>query len=277
MRRLSQKNRKRLIISVSILLFLAILFCFVLFFPEFPEKASGFFKSVFSIKPNDGPEPSGSPSEVTKDVNKENGESGEINGQSLNNGASNDLPQKGFPYVSDGLVKIDAKEILLDCINLNDRLSDGTYADVRIRYPNGEEYTVVSGLRVIRLPDDSENIYFCLTETELLYMSSARSDCEKYKGTYLYPAAAHDKPEESSKIGNYRPNRDVITLINEEKLLETEKADEIFLARERLEERLLHAYSNSVVYDMTDFLAEINDKLPGGLQSDTTGGYWVYE
>lgn len=272
MLKISQRKKKRLVISLLILICLVVLVCLLIFFPTIPAKVSGLFKSVNVSKSNEKPEPTGTPS------TDDSSEKSELRSQQEDTVPKSATGITGFPYVSDGLVETDAKEIIFDCINLNDRLVDGVYADIRIRYPNGEEYTVIRQARVIRTStDDKENVYLCLTETESLYISSARADCEKYKGTYLYTAAGHVKPESAGCVGNYRPSKDVLTLINEEELMEKEKVDEVFLARERLEERLLHAYSGSVVYDMNDFMAEINDKLPGGLQQDASGGYWVYE
>ncbi len=278
-----RKNKKVIIWILSIFLIVAVLVCSILFFPNVSEKVSGFLKIGKSNSSDQKPGPSETPTKGPEDSRK-NDSSDNVSGTSGENRASEtDNTDKGFPYVSDGLVKKDAREVFYDCININDRLENGSYADIRIRFADGEDFCVLKNVRFIRETTGTEGsssvkecTYLCLTEIELLFLSSAQSDCEKYNGTYIYPATCHEKPDAASEPGNYRPSKEVLTLIDEEQLMEKNKIDEFFLARERFEDRLIHSSAEGII-DYSQYLADADGKLPGGLQGDTDNGYWVYE
>ena len=176
----------------------------------------------------------------------------------------------------------DKRELLFKGLEENIRLYDGCLADIRIRYANGEEYTVLKSVKLVLEKEESPaegtagqegtatekplyQIFSELNELEMLYLSSALTDCVLYTGTTLTPVILRGAPEEDS-VGNYRPVREVLTLINEEGFLDTTEADVLFLARERLEERLL----NSSVY----YREAIKDALTNGV-SEQGAGYWL--
>ncbi len=163
----------------------------------------------------------------------------------------------------------DKRLVLLKNIETHELMTDGMIADLRIRYANGEEYTILKNIRLTLLNSETDGIrvFATLTEIERLYFSSALTDIAIYSETLIFPAAVEGLAEEHC-IGNYRPVREVITLINEEGFMEAELTDEIYLARERLEERLL---SSSVYYREAVQSALEN----GGFYSNGEENYWI--
>ena len=160
------------------------------------------------------------------------------------------------------------REILFKNVETHERITDGCMADIMIRYANGEEYTVLKNVILYTGTTEEEEIHVFaeLTTVELLYLSSARTDLVIYADTELYPVVNRNRTG-TDGVGNYRPVKDIITLINEEGFIPHERTDELFLARERLEERLL----NSSVY----YRQAIQDALQNGLYGETGSGYWL--
>ncbi len=172
------------------------------------------------------------------------------------------------------------REIVFSGLQGHERLKSGDCIDIRIRYPNGEEYVIVKNLKVLLAECETEDlsqyesgsfrVFLSMTELSQLYLSSALYDIEKYEKTLIYPATICDRVKEAETTGNYRPCKDLLTEISEEGLLEQEEIDEIFLARERLENRLF-------IYSIGYMDKLENGVLEGGFLDDTNNGYWVYE
>ncbi|MGN0351610.1 MAG: hypothetical protein ACI4ES_08150 [Roseburia sp.] len=87
--------------------------------------------------------------------------------------------------------------------------------DIRIRFPNGEDYIVISHQKVKKLLTDETETYGLqleLTEEDLLRLSSARVDWELYSGCDIYITKyVMDFQEASQK--DYPVNPDVFTLM----------------------------------------------------------------
>jgi len=76
------------------------------------------------------------------------------------------------------------REYYIDCIMLPEGwYKDGVY-DIRIRFPDGEDYVVVAGKTVESAGETG--IRVMLTPDELYSLSSARTDSEVYVGTEIY-------------------------------------------------------------------------------------------
>ncbi len=94
-------------------------------------------------------------------------------------------------------------------------LSKNDIVDIRIRFPNGEDYIVISHQKVRKLLADETELYGIqleLGEEELLRLSSARVDRELYSGCDIYITKyALDFQESSQK--DYPVNPDVFTLM----------------------------------------------------------------
>lgn len=88
----------------------------------------------------------------------------------------------------------------------------GNFVDVRIRFQNGNDYVIVSKTKLTGISHDSGISLLTLTETELLYLSSALVDCVRCKAE-LY-ATIYSSPETQSPAEiTYVPGEDNLPLI----------------------------------------------------------------
>ncbi len=69
-------------------------------------------------------------------------------------------------------------------LDLHDEISEGSYIDIRITFPNGEDYIVAEHKKVMNRKDSSLCVY--VTEEEILLMSSAKVDLDTLAGTKVY-------------------------------------------------------------------------------------------
>ena len=102
---------------------------------------------------------------------------------------------------------------------LPDALRKNDLIDVRISFPNGEDFIVLEKQPVLSLLTETYNdtvsvrgISLCLSEEELLRLSSARVDSNLYEGTYLY-AVIYQADFEDAAETTYPVNPDVFTLM----------------------------------------------------------------
>ena len=87
--------------------------------------------------------------------------------------------------------------------------------DIRIRYPNGEDYIVLSGKK-IRLDNERfDKCYLQLDEREILMMSAAMYDTEVYRGTTLYTSRYLEPGIQTKSIVTYLPGAEMRELMIE--------------------------------------------------------------
>lgn len=108
-------------------------------------------------------------------------------------------------------------------MNINEGIAQGDYVDIRITYPDGEEYVVVRHKKVIsleRADDEQEtqelqnpdSICVNVSEEELLRIASAYVDTVFYPGTTVYAIAYLDRFQNPAEV-NYPVNASVYELL----------------------------------------------------------------
>jgi len=125
-------------------------------------------------------------------------------------------------------VEENLREVEIKKIDIPDYLQEGDRVDVRISYGNAEDYVVLAGKHLIRC-DEKTGIVVSMNEEEILLLSSALNDCEKYRETGLYLVKYPDKSWTGNSNGNYIPNKEVLLLLKNAGWLN---------CREELEQRL---------------------------------------
>lgn len=94
-------------------------------------------------------------------------------------------------------------------LDLHDEITEGSYIDIRITFPNGEDYIVAEHKRVEKRKESS--IYVYVNEEEILLMSSAKVDLDTYAGTKVYAILyARDYQNPASK--DYPANEHICEL-----------------------------------------------------------------
>lgn len=124
-----------------------------------------------------------------------------------------------------------------------ENIKEGDYTDIRLRYPDGEDYIVLSKIYINRIEWEKGYLYTNLSPDEIHLISSALVDCYLRTGSYLYttryPAASYQNPS----FVTYTPNEDVLKLIEKDPNV-IEKARDYLKESDRksLEERLRNYY-----------------------------------
>ncbi|MBE5925940.1 MAG: hypothetical protein E7270_03155 [Lachnospiraceae bacterium] len=111
--------------------------------------------------------------------------------------------------VTDDMVADDERYQHFDCVDMFEGIYAGDLIDIRINFPNGEDYIVVSRKEIKNI--DEKGIVLKVNEEEILKMSSAKIDMNKYQGTRIY-AVKYINKNQKSAISYYLLNEYVLTL-----------------------------------------------------------------
>lgn len=107
----------------------------------------------------------------------------------------------------------DVREIEYDCVEIRGSTGLNSVIDVRILYPDGTDYIVLAGKRIVGISDDLERIVLRMNEEEILRMDSAMVDIFSFPGTGLYAAEYPESTLQNTAKVNYTPSEAVIGLI----------------------------------------------------------------
>lgn len=130
------------------------------------------------------------------------------------------------------------RECVFEDISLSDCFPDYEMVDVRIRYPNGENYCVLKQKRLRRRQENPEECRFALTEAEQILLSAAQYDTEVYKGAELYVVAFVEERLQKEADSFYVPPAQVILQLKELGTEELGVSAGWYGLRESLEQRL---------------------------------------
>lgn len=97
-------------------------------------------------------------------------------------------------------------------LTLSNNLSTNDFVDIRIMYPNGENYVVLSKKCIQSIDLENNAAMFWLAEDEIMDMSSAIVDTYLHEGTILYTTKyIQDAQEELQR--SYQPSADCMVAI----------------------------------------------------------------
>ena len=99
-----------------------------------------------------------------------------------------------------------AKEYYIDYVTVGDAQETDKFLDIRIRFPNGEDYIVLTDKNITYMTESG--FYMYLDEKEVHMLSSARTDVEVYGGAMLYLSSYNKKQED---IAGYPVNLFVLS------------------------------------------------------------------
>lgn len=109
-------------------------------------------------------------------------------------------------------VKTGVSEVEVSYLNLNTNLAENDFVDIRIKFPNGEDYIVAAKKNVKYLNLAAANCFFWLNEEELLSLSGAAVDAT-VNGARLYVTKYVEPSTQAANIVTYQPSLDVIRLM----------------------------------------------------------------
>lgn len=141
--------------------------------------------------------------------------------------------------VFDEKIENTVREEELNMVLLPSNLSKNQYIDLRIGFPNGEDYIVLSKKKIQNLELAKNTIWLWVEEKEILSMSSAIVDAYLHKGSKLYTVTYVLPSLQDEAVATYPVNNDVLKLIKSNpNILEEAKKGLSEEIRKQLDERL---------------------------------------
>lgn len=144
-----------------------------------------------------------------------------------------------YNMVSHDTAEIGDREVEIGVAALMASQENYDTIDVRIMYPNGEDYTVLAKKQVLNL--DMENSLFTtyLGEDEILRLDSAIVDAYTMSGAYIYTVKYTNSTISEETIPNYLVRSETLTLLQSDpNILREAKETMNATARANLETRL---------------------------------------
>lgn len=162
--------------------------------------------------------------------------------------------------ISEKTVSSEIREVEYDVIHINSNIVSNDTVDVRITYPNGESYIVLSKKIIKGYDPEAVNCFFWLDEEEILRMSAAIVDAGLYTGTKLITTKYIEPSIQDESIVTYTPSLSVLELIeNDPNIVERCSQELNKEVRKSLENRL----SKSMDIDVKDISWNVrNDVFP---------------
>lgn len=154
---------------------------------------------------------------------------------------------------SSGTITDELREVACEVVKLNDNLMENDYVDIRLRFSNGEDYTVLSKKSVHSLStlekqsQGEESCYLWMTEEEILNFSAAMVDAYLYNGSSLYTVRyLEPQLQEASKV-TYLPRLGTLEMMKQyPEIVETAKLSLKEGLRKELENRLQYFLNHDI-------------------------------
>lgn len=105
------------------------------------------------------------------------------------------------------------REVEYDVIHISSNIEASDFVDVRIFYPNGESFVVLSKKQLKGYQPDMPICYLWVDEEELLRMSAAIVDAGLYEGSKLFMTKYIEPNIQEASVITYTPSISVLSLI----------------------------------------------------------------
>lgn len=136
-------------------------------------------------------------------------------------------------------VSDELREIEYQVISINPSIENNDTVDVRLCYPNGECYVVLSKKTVKGYGQDSLSCYFWNDEEEILRMQAAMVDASLYPGSTLFMTKYIEPNIQNASVVNYTPSISILSLIESDPNIIQKASQELSKQlRKALENRL---------------------------------------
>lgn len=133
----------------------------------------------------------------------------------------------------------DTREVEITVVDLMVDQKVNDYIDIRIMFPNGEEYAVLTKKEVKNLVLDSAIFYTYLNEEEILRLASATVDAYTMTGTKIYATRYIEPTLQNAAIPNYLVRAETLDLMTSDPNIVTLAQHTMNLsARMSMEQRL---------------------------------------
>jgi hypothetical protein len=159
-------------------------------------------------------------------------------GKKINTDLKAGIPVMKY-MLEDEQVSDDVRNIEFNTLLLQSNIMKNDFIDVRIRFPNGEDYIVLTKKQISDIYLPTNTIWLNLGQQELMTLSSATVDAYLREGTKLYVVKYVDPQVQKSAISTYPHNADVqMAMMADPNILEKASIALANQAREALEQRI---------------------------------------
>lgn len=183
-------------------------------------------------------------------------------------------------------ISSELRELQYDVININTNITANDTVDVRISYPNGESYIILSKKLLKGYSPETVTCFFWLNEEELLRMSAAIVDAGLYPGSRIYVSKYIEPRIQEASMVNYVPSLSILTLIENDPNIVTICSQDLNReVRKALENRLADSMTSDVkevdwdvnpnthiaVKESTEATTDINLSLDEKTETENSG------
>lgn len=129
----------------------------------------------------------------------------------------NTLITREFLSKRDSMVQDDVRKQEYNVVVMPADLATGDYVDIRILFPNGQDFIVVAK-KEIEIPqingvDSEDTMWMNLTEDEILHMSCAIIDAASIRGSRIYANKYTEAGMQAAAVPTYPANESTLSLL----------------------------------------------------------------
>lgn len=150
------------------------------------------------------------------------------------------------------------REVEYDVIYISSNIEASDFVDIRIFYPNGESFIVLSKKQLKGIQPDMPICYLWMDEEELLRMSAAIVDAALYRGTRLFMTKYIEPNIQEASIITYTPSISVLSLIEHDPNIVNRCSQ---LLNKEVRKALENRLAASLDMDVKNIYWEIDDVL----------------
>lgn len=179
--------------------------------------------------------------------------------------------------LTDNSVSDELREVEYGTILINSNIIEDDYIDVRIMFPNGEDYIILSKKVLRGYTIDAGSCFLWLNEEEILRMASAVVDAYLYTGAKIYTTKYIEPSLQEGSLITYKPSISTLLLIQDNpNILVTAENALSQQVRKAMENRLAASMSTKV--GEIDWALSVNgvtdtDEIPAVLNPDNNTTY----
>lgn len=172
--------------------------------------------------------------------------------------------------ITDTVVDDDIREAEYNSILISSNMLENDVVDVRIAYPNGEEYVVLSKKILKGYTGDTADCFFWMTEEEIIRMRCAVVDAILYTGSFLYTTKYIEPNLQEASVVTYTPSVEAVELIQKNpNIVETATNELSVLVRQALENRLARSINKDITTKQWDIMDDSIYQQYNGKKIDT--------
>lgn len=164
--------------------------------------------------------------------------------------------------LTDNSVSDELREVEYGTILVNSNITTDDYIDVRIMFPNGEDYIILSKKVLRGYSVDIGSCFLWLNEEEILRMASAAVDAYLYTGAKIYTTKYIEPSLQDGSYITYKPAISTLLLIQDNPNI-------LVTAENALSQQVRKAMENRLAASMSTKVGEIDWALSLNEISDT--------